>query len=57
MKNMKKKKKLDITLATSKKRRNYLVSDPGYHATKAFTKHLLATEMKNIKYLWINWSV
>ena len=27
-------------------RRNYLVSEPNYHATKFFTKNLLAMEMK-----------
>ena len=35
--------KLDIT----KRRRNYLVSEPNYHTTKFFAKYLLATEMKN----------
>ena len=50
MENMKK-KHIDITLATSQKRRNYLVSDTGYNAAKVFTKHLLATEIKKLKYL------
>ena len=27
-------------------KRDYLVSEPNYHATKFFTEHLLATEMK-----------
>ena len=36
----------DIKLATTEKRRNYLVSEPNYHTTKFFTEHLLAVEMK-----------
>ena len=28
----------DIKLATTGKRRNYLVSEPNYHSTKFFTK-------------------
>ena len=40
----------DIKLAIIERRRNYLVSKPNYHTTKHFTKHLLAIEMKNLKY-------
>ena len=39
----------DIKLATTEKRRNYLVSEPKYHTTKFFTEHLLAIEMKTKK--------
>ena len=39
----------DIKLVTTDKRRNRLVSEPNYHATKWFSKNLLATEMKKIK--------
>ena len=42
----------DIKLVTTKRRRNYLVSEPNYNTTKFFTDHLLAIEMeKNQKYL------
>ena len=36
----------DIKLATTERRRNYLVSEPNYHTTKFFTEHLLAIEME-----------
>ena len=36
----------DIKLVTTKRKRDYLVSEPNYHTTKFFTKHLLAIEMK-----------
>ena len=36
----------DIKLATTERRRNYLVSEPNYHTTKFFTEKLLAIEMK-----------
>ena len=35
----------DIKLATTERRRNYLVSEPNYHVTKLFTENLLAAEM------------
>ena len=42
----------DIKLVTTKRRRNYLVSEPNYNTTKFFTDHLLAIEIqKNQKYL------
>ena len=41
----------DIKLVTTDKRRNQLVSEPNYHATKQFSEKLLAIEMKktNVK--------
>ena len=36
----------DIRLATTDKRRNQLVSEPNYHATKWFSEDLLPIEMK-----------
>ena len=36
----------DIKLVTTDRRSNYLVSEPNYHTTKFFTKHLLGLEMK-----------
>ena len=36
----------DIKLATTEKRRNYLVSEPNYHTTKFFAENVLATDMK-----------
>ena len=41
----------DIKLVTTKRRRNYLVSEPNYHTTKFFTENLLAIEMKKQKNL------
>ena len=38
----------DIKLATTEKRRNYLVPEPSYHTTKFFTGNVLATEIKKI---------
>ena len=42
------KKQRDIKLVTPERRRNYLVSEPKYHATKFFTENLLAIEMKKM---------
>ena len=39
----------NIKLATTERRRNYLVSEPNYHTTKFFTEHPLAIEIKKIK--------
>ena len=39
-------KRRDIKLVTTNKRRNYLVSEPNYHTKKWFSKDLLAIEMK-----------
>ena len=40
------KKRRDIKLFTTERRRNYLVSEPNYHTTKFFTENLLSIEMK-----------
>ena len=47
----------DIKLATTERRRKYLVSEPNYHAIKFFTRNLLAIEMKQQRNLWINLSI
>ena len=39
----------DIKLVMTDKKRNKLVSEPNYHATKLFSENLLATEMKKTK--------
>ena len=39
----------DIKLVTTDEQRNKLVSEPNYHATKPFSKNLLAMEMKKDK--------
>ena len=44
MENMR--KRWDIKLHTTERRRNYLVSEPNCHSTKFFTKNLLAIEMR-----------
>ena len=44
MKNVRKHR--DIKFATTKKRRNDLVSEPNYHIPKFFTENLLPIEMK-----------
>ena len=36
----------DTKLVTTKRKRNYLVSEPNYRTTKFFTKNLLAIELK-----------
>ena len=36
----------NIELATTERRRNYLVSEPNYHTTKFFTEYLLSIGMK-----------
>ena len=36
----------DIKLATTERRRSYLVPEPNYHTTIIFTENLIATEMK-----------
>ena len=42
-------KQRDIKLVTTDKKRNQLVSEPNYHATKWFSEKLLATETKKTK--------
>ena len=49
MKNVK--KNGNSKLATTERRRNYLVSKPNYHTIKFFTENLLVIEMKKCKYL------
>ena len=39
-------KRRDIKLATTERRRIYLVSEPNDHTTMFFTEYLLAIEMK-----------
>ena len=41
----------DIKLVTTKRRRNYLVSEPNHHTTSFFIENLLAIEMKKIETL------
>ena len=36
----------DIKLATTERKRNYLLSEPNYQIRKFFTEYLLAIEMK-----------
>ena len=43
------KKHRDIKLVTTDKRRNQLVSEPNYRATKWFSESLLAIQIKKIK--------
>ena len=40
-----------IKLVRTKRRRNYLVSEPNYHTTKVFTEKLLAVGMKKAEIL------
>ena len=44
----------DIKLATTERKRNYLVSEPNYHTTNIFTENLLAIEMKKKAEVLIN---
>ena len=39
----------DIKLVTTEEKRNKLVSEPNYHATKHFSENLLAMKMKKTK--------
>ena len=41
----------DITLVTTERRRNYLVSEPNYHATKFFTEYLSLIETQKTQIL------
>ena len=43
------KKLRDIKLVTTKRRGNYLVSEPNYHITKFFTEYVLAKKIIIIK--------
>ena len=42
-------KRRDIILVTTDKRRNQLVSEPNYHTKKCFSENLLVIEMKKIR--------
>ena len=44
-------KRRNITLVTTERRRIYLVSEPNYHTTKIFTGNLLAIETKKTQIL------
>ena len=44
-------KRRDIKLVTTERRKYYLVSEANYHTRKFFTENLLATEMKKRGYL------
>ena len=44
-------KRRDMKLSTTERRRNYLVSEPNYHTTKFFTENLLAIELKKTEIL------
>ena len=39
-------KHIDIKLATTERRRNYLVSEPNYHTKNVFTENILAIKIK-----------
>ena len=41
----------NIKLVTTKRRRNYLVSEPNYHTIKFFIENLLAIEMRKTQIL------
>ena len=41
----------DITLVTTERRRDYLVSEPNYHTTKLFTENLFAIELRKTEIL------
>ena len=57
-KNMKNVRKYrEIKLATTERRRNYLVSEPNYHTTKFFKEHLLATEILMNKPAYLGLSI
>ena len=42
---------IDIKLATTTTKRDYLVQEPNYQTTKTFSENLLAIEMKRIQIL------
>ena len=44
-------KHINIKLAITERRRNYLVSQPNHHTTKFYTENLLATEMRKTQIL------
>ena len=44
-------KRRDIKLVTTERRRIFLVSTPNFHTIQFFTEKLLAIEMQKLKYL------
>ena len=44
-------KQRNIKLVTTKRRRNYLVSEPNYNTTKFFTENLLVIEVRKTQIL------
>ena len=44
----------DIKLVTTERRRNYMLSELNYHATKLFIERLLAIEMKKTQIIMSN---
>ena len=44
----------DIKLATTERRRNYVMWELNFHATKFFIEHLLAIEMKKTQIIMSN---
>ena len=60
MKNVRKHR--DIKIATTERRRSYLVLEPNYHTTKFFIENLLTIEMKKTEILmnksvWLGLSI
>ena len=43
-------KRRDIKLVTTERRRNYLVSELNHDTTKFFTENVLAIDVKKLKY-------
>ena len=41
----------NVKLVTTERRRNYLVSEPNYYATKFFTENILTIEMRKTQLL------
>ena len=50
-------KRRDIKLVTTDKRRNKLVSEPNYYTIKCFSENLVAIEMKNDKPVYLGLSI
>ena len=50
-------KRRDIKLVTTDKRRNRLVSEPNYYTIKCFSENLVAIEMKNDKPVYLGLSI
>ena len=50
-------KRRDIKLVTTDKRRNKLFSEPNYYTIKCFSENLVAIEMKNDKPVYLGLSI